>query len=290
MPVALDGPLLGALAPEVKQKVQDISARSQQKMQAYLEEQKKAGKEPDPVVLDQLRQQTRQELAQVLPPAELEEYLLRYSQNANELRSELAQLRFFNATPEEFRNLFRARDHYDQQIKLLYHGTDEASAKQRQALEQQRETAIRNALGPARYAEYVRLHDPAYREAVALAQEAGTPEAADVIYQLRQAAAQEQVRIRADTNLTAQQREIELSKIQLELLKAHALALGQELPPEPPPPPPPTIRHVVELGESIDKLALRYGVSIREILAANPGVDFNKVKPGDTLNVPVGKP
>ena len=284
--VVLDGPVLGTLSAEVKQTVQDINARSQQRMQAYLEGQSQAGKSPDPVELDRLRQQTRDELAHVLGPAELEEYLLRYSQNANELRTELTQLSFFNATAEEFRSLFRARDNFDQQIKLLYSGTDDASVKQRQALKQQREAAIKNVLGPKRYAEYLRLQDPAYREATALAQQAGMSKSTETLYEIRQATAQEQQRIRSNTNLTAQQQEIELSNIQLEQLKANAVALGQESPPEPPAPPVPTIRHVVEAGESIDRLARRYDVSIREIIAANPGVDFNKVKPGDRLNVP----
>ena len=50
----------------------------------------------------------RDDLARVLSPPQLEEFLLRYSQNANELRANLGQLRFFNATPDEFRAVFRA--------------------------------------------------------------------------------------------------------------------------------------------------------------------------------------
>ena len=66
-----------------------------------------------------LRQQTRDELAHLLSPPQLEEFLLRYSQDANDLRAEFGQLRFFNQTPDEFRAVFRATDPFDQRIQLL---------------------------------------------------------------------------------------------------------------------------------------------------------------------------
>ena len=83
--VVLDGPVLGVLAPETKQAIQDVNLRSQERMEAYLDAQRRAGKTPDPVELAKLRQQTRDDLAHVLSPPELEEYLLRYSQDASEL-------------------------------------------------------------------------------------------------------------------------------------------------------------------------------------------------------------
>jgi hypothetical protein len=132
--VVLDGPVLGALAPEVKQAIQDVNLRSQDRMAAYVEAQRRAGKEPDPAELAKLRQQTRDELAHVLSPPELEEFLLRYSQDANDLRSELGQLRFFNATPDEFRAVFRATDALEQRIDLLAGASDPSSLDARKAL------------------------------------------------------------------------------------------------------------------------------------------------------------
>jgi len=282
--VVLDGPVLGVLPADVKQAVQSISVRSQQRIQAYIES---AGGKPEAAELARLRQQTRDELARVLTPPQLEEFLLRYSETAHNLRNELGQLRFFNATPEEFRALFRARDALDQRIKLYGAGNDPATAGARGALEQQREEAIKNALGPQRFGEYQRLQDPAYRDAMAIAMKADRPGAAQTIYEIGQATALEQELIKADPSLTAQQKEIELKRIELEQLKANALAVGQELPPEPAPPPPPRQIHVVEPGETLDRLAARYGFSIREILAANANTDFNKIRPGDSIFLPV---
>ena len=117
--VVLDGPVLGTLPVEVKQAIEDISARSQERMEAYAAAQREDGKAIDAGDVARLRQQTRDELARILTPSQLEEYLLRYSQNANNLRSELGQLKYFNATPEEFRAVFRATDNFNQQLALL---------------------------------------------------------------------------------------------------------------------------------------------------------------------------
>jgi hypothetical protein len=80
--IALDGPILGTLTSDAKQAVANISARAEDRMSSYLAEMRAAGKTPDPAEMARLRDQTRTELAGVLSPAQLEEYLLRYSQTA----------------------------------------------------------------------------------------------------------------------------------------------------------------------------------------------------------------
>ncbi len=288
--LALDGPVLGLLTADVKAAVRQIVARQEQKVQDYLAAQRSAGKKPDPVELARLHQGTRDELAKILTPPQLEEYLLRYSSNAQELRGDLGQLKYFNATPEEFRNLFRAEDPFDQQIKLYYSGDDPASVQQRTALEAQRQEAIKIALGPERYAEYQRLQDPGFRDALAAAQQAGQPDSAQTLYEIGQATAQERNKIQADDSLTAQQKEIELKRMELDQAMATAQALGQSVPAEPPTPAPLRMVHIIEFGETLDQLAARYGLSIRDILAAHAHLDFTTLRPGDALLVPTGRP
>jgi hypothetical protein len=284
--VQLDGPVLGALPNEVKQALQEINSYSQDRLKAYVEARQRDGKPLEPVELAKLRQQTRQELARVLTPLQLEEFLLRFSLNATMLRTELGQLQFFNASQDEFRALFRARDAYDQQLVLLGDAGDPALAQQRAALEQQREAATKLALGEKRYAEYQRLHDEAFRTALGEAQQAGVPEAADTLREIRQAVADEQQRIRNDSSLTDEQKNIELKRIELEQLKATTLALGQELPPEPPLPPTPTRSHSFQAHDNLITLALQYDVSVNSIIAANPDVNFNRLRLGDTIRIP----
>jgi len=214
--IILDGAVLGTLSSETKQTLQEISQRSQDRVQAYLDEQKLAGQEPDPAVVAKLRQETRAELERVLSPGQLEEFLLRYSQNANNWRSMFGQLQFFNPSPDEFRAVFRATDNFDQQLELLGDADDPASVAQRKSLQDQKENALKITLGAKRYDEYRMLQDPIYRDAVAAAQQAGTPESARLIYTINLAAAAELDSIRGNTNLTEEQKTIELKRIELE--------------------------------------------------------------------------
>jgi LysM repeat protein len=289
-PVALDGPVLGALSAETKQALQEISGKSEDRLQAYLAAQRAQGKPADLAELAKLRQQTRDELARVLAPAQLEEFLLRYSQYANDLRAEFGRLKYFNPTPDEFRNIFRATDNLDQQIELLGDATDPNSVTLRQALETERENALQTMLGPKRYAEYRLLQDPLYRDAVATAQQNGTPDAVQVLYQINLAAAAEQNSILGDTNLTAEQRKISLTSLELEQLKANAIASGKDLPPEPPPTPAPTApprrTYTLQPGDSPAVIGIIYGVPEAAIRAANPGVNFSQLRPGDTITIP----
>ncbi len=284
--VVLDGPVLGLLAPETKQAVQDISTRSQERMQTYLQAMQDGGKQPDPIELARLRQQTRDELARVLAPAELEEFLLRYSQYASGLRSELGELKYFDATPDEFRAIFRATDALDQRIQMLSGATDINSVQGRKALEDQLQNALKLALGPARYEEFRLLHDPLYRNAVEVAQEAGTPEAAGTIYAINLATAEERQNILANTNLTAEQRNISLQGLQLDQMKANAIASGQDLPPEGPPPTPARRTYTLRPGDTSAIIAMIYGVPESAIRAANPGVNIDRLKPGASINLP----
>jgi LysM repeat protein len=215
---------------------------------------------------------------------------LRYSQNANALRTDLGQLRFFNATPEEFRALFRATDSVDQQLQALTGSIDPNSVAQRTVLEQQRENALKLALGPERYEQYRLLHDPLYQQAVADAQEAGDPDSVKTLYEINVATLDEQNRIRTNSTLTAEQKAIELKQIELEQMKAAAQATGQDLPPEPPPAvvpsTQPTTAHVIRQGESLATISFKYGLPISVLRAANPNLDFNQLKPGDALQIP----
>lgn len=286
--IILDGPVLGFLPAELKAAIQDVSQRTEERMLGYLETMRQQGKEPDLVELARLRQQTREDLARLLTPPQLEEFLLRYSQEAANLRTQLGQLQFFNATPDEFRAVFRATDAIDQRLQLLADATDANSLLARKNLEDQRENAIKLALGSTRYEEYRLLHDPLYRQAVQTAEEAGTPDAVRALYAINLAAASEQQSIAADTNLNADQKNIALKSLQLDQLKANTVATGGELPPEPSSTPatPPRRTYTVRPGDTLAVVAMIYGVPQSAIRAVNPKVNFNRLQPGDTITLP----
>jgi hypothetical protein len=202
--VALDGPILGKLPPETKLQIEEISASAARKAIEYVEAQRAAGKPLDPAEMARLRTEHRAELAKVLAPDQLEEYLLRHSANAQNLRD---QLQGFNATPDEFRAIFRARDEIDNDIQLHYSGNDPVSVKMREELEKKRDAAVASALGPDRASLYQATADPVFREAQLMAQQSGAaPETVLPLYQIQVETAKEKARIAADKTMTPAER------------------------------------------------------------------------------------
>jgi hypothetical protein len=293
--IVLTGPVLGNLSADVKQAVLDITTKSQQRTLAYLAAQKQAGKNPDPGELARIRQETRNQLSQILNPTQLEEYLLRFSQSASDLRHELQG---FDVTPDEFRKIFRATDAIDQQVALYYSGDSPTAAQQRATLQKQLDDAIRNNLGPDRYQELVMAKDPAYRDAVLAADDVGaSPGAVTNLYAINIAAAQEMDHIRNDPNLTADQKAQALKLIQAQQQAASDQVLGLAPPTPPTPPMPPAlqqqqqtfINHNYVPGETLDAIANNYGVSIDALRTANPGVDLTRLQTGSVIKIPSGQ-
>jgi hypothetical protein len=276
--VAFTDPLLDDLPDDLRAKVQDILTRWSQ--QAVTDKQAAAV----------LEQKMRFELAGVLSPPQLEELLSRYSANALNLNDQFAELKFFRATPDEFHNCFRATDQLDLQLRLLGDADDPVAQAQRQALRQQREFAIKTALGPKRYAEYQRLQDPDFRDAVAQTLASGSaPPAAQALFQINQETTIQKTLVQADPGLTETQKAVALKQIELDQMKARAQAEGQV--PEPPPLPVPMTEvnraYLLSSGESLASLAQRFQVSPDKIRAANPNLNFSAIKPGETVYIPV---
>ena len=286
-PIPLPGPILGNLPDEVKQTVQQIAAASVEKTRAYLLAQEADGKPLDPLQMAQLREETRQQLAAVLTPQQLEEFLVRYSDNADRLRRDLGSIEL---SPDEFRQLFRSIDQIDRDLQLRFGGEDAVSRRERERLEQQRLAAMQEALGPERFQTFQMLHDPEYRKALEAAERAGASRnAASALYEINRLAAEEFERIRNDLSLTAAEQQQQMSEVQSEQQRALATILNEPLPePAAPTAPaaPPLRAHVMEPGETLGQISLRYGVRIPAIREANPGVDINRLPPGAVINVP----
>ena len=288
--VALNGPILGELSPEVKNSVQDIITRSQQRGGAYLDAQKTAGKPADPTELARLGQQTRNELAQVLTPPQLEEFLLRYSQTAAILRD---QLRGVEVTPDEFRRLFDLSDPVEQQLQFVNPDLPGGAAEQTTYAKQLID-ALKSVLGPDRYQSYHMGQDPAYRDAVNLADEAGAPpDAIPKLYSLNQAIQQQQSVITNNPSLTDDQKAAQLAALQQQQQDAadQILGLAPPAPATPPTPPVPAVPapvavHPYSPGETVDQIAAQYGVPAASILLANPNLDFNGLQRGTPINIP----
>lgn len=210
----LTGSVLGAMPTETYNTVQEICNRSYDRSSAYMNSRLADGKPLDAIELAKLRNQTRVDLSKIMTPQELEEFLLRNSHNAQELRRELLG---FNPTPEEFRKIFHAVDPIDHQMQVEYGGPESLSPKQREQYQRQRELAIKEALPPNRYSAYLATKDPLYRQAQMVGQQYGlsSPSVSRLVEFYRTAQNQQQL-VMQNQALTPQQKSAQVQSLELQ--------------------------------------------------------------------------
>jgi hypothetical protein len=123
------------------------------------------------------------EFAAVLTPAELENYDLRASRTANNLRSELNG---FNPTEQEFRTLYQLKSAFDQQFGTMNGPLSPDLVQARRDARKQLSDQIAAALGPDRYADYQRASDYDYLQTTRLVARLELPPAtADQVYAMQ---------------------------------------------------------------------------------------------------------
>ena len=86
--VSLDGPVLGELSEEAKRAIIAIITDSQRRMEELQAKASAEGRKPTSAELAAIRDLSRVEMQKILTPPQLEEFLLRYSQTATDLRNE----------------------------------------------------------------------------------------------------------------------------------------------------------------------------------------------------------
>jgi len=101
---------------------------------------------------NRLEAEKRTELAKVLSPQELEDYNLRASRTANVLRATMGE---FTMTEQEFRDVFKVRQQFDEQYGVSI-GFDDAA---RSAARWETERQVHATMGDERYTQYVRERD-----------------------------------------------------------------------------------------------------------------------------------
>jgi hypothetical protein len=168
------------------------------------------------------------ELARILSPEELEEYHLRVSPTAMTLRRELDG---FEPTEQEFRDLFRLKQKFDEEFGPLsgFNGFDPVVAEKRAASQAELEEQIRQAMGESRYVEYQRAQDWAYKGALHAAEQNGLgKEAAVKVYELKALAEEQARQFRTDQSLTVEQQLEAMAMIRAEAERAVAEILGEK--------------------------------------------------------------
>jgi hypothetical protein len=173
----------------------------------------------DPQKLAEIETQRGQLLAQVLTPAEREQYELAMSPTAERLRGELIG---FNPTEDEFRMIYELWRGFEEKLAT-------ASPADREAERARLDADIRAKLGD-RATDYARVQNREYRDLVMFSVQYELPAAmARSLQDMREAALAVRESVMSDANLAGEQREVALRALQEEIERTIRASLGEQL-------------------------------------------------------------
>ena len=163
-----------------------------------------------------LEKEQRADLALVLTPKELEDYDLRASNTASQMRYNLTA---FAPTEAEFRAIFQLQQAYERQFDPLTAGISLEQSRARQEGQKAVNDQIKAALGPERGAEYERSTDFAYRQATLVAERLNLPATtAKNLWAAKADFEQRRTALFTDTSLSAEVRRTQTTALQQEAL------------------------------------------------------------------------
>jgi len=194
--------------------------------QAKMAESAKDG-QPDGNTMMKRQKEMEATIKQLLTPEEAMEYDLRMSMTANSMRNQIAG---FDPNEEEFLKVFKLRKGFDDEFSPFGRGDeDDAAQKKRTEAQKALDAQIKQTLGDARYEDYTRAQDYNFQQILRSAKqsELGT-EAAVKAFDMKEAAEDQASRIRADQNLSKEQRTAALSAIRQETESGLRETLGDK--------------------------------------------------------------
>jgi hypothetical protein len=214
----------GFLSPEKQEQLRALRDKYREQERALFAE---GGFSPENrAKLMALRAQQEAEMASILTPAEFEEYQLRNSWTARNMRENLVA---FQPTEQEFREIFKLQKAFDDQFGLWRGGGDDAFRQAREQAQQALEEQLRAILGEQRYQEYQLAQDPRYRDIYDFAQNNNlAADTARKIYEVRMAAEAERQRIQNDNSIPPDQRQAQLALIANQAKQALGTLLGPD--------------------------------------------------------------
>jgi hypothetical protein len=171
--------------------------------------------------------QQRAEIAALLSAKELEDLDLRTSETAERLRQEL---RGFEASESEFRQLFRVRQAYENTLATNTNVRDPNVLQVRAEAERRFAEEARAAVGDARYADYERARDQDFQNVLQLTQFYDLPvDLATRIFDLKRDVAARANGITSNAGLSEARREELLTQVQGDTERSLQGLLGSEV-------------------------------------------------------------
>jgi hypothetical protein len=159
----------GFIPKELREQVQDIESRmNDETQQVYADAQENNDWQYQQVDLRKIEKKYRAELAKILTPEQLQEWDLRHSQNANDLKNNLSA---FDPKEDEFRAIFKYKQTMDEVNPPRDPDADpvKLTAEERKANAEKQKAAdaeLASLIGTNRVAEYKLEQDYGYRSLI----------------------------------------------------------------------------------------------------------------------------
>ena len=178
----------------------------------------------DRAKLKLLNDEKDKDIRAVLTPEEYDNYQLRTSSTAQNMRS---NLQLFQPSEDEFRKIFALQSAFDQQFNTSMGGLNPELARQRSQAQTELTAQIKAALSPDRVTDYEKSTDSSYRMAVALVTRLDLPPAnATQLWSLQKDTQQRLTALRNDRTLSVNARNQALSSLQQEVTSRATGMLG----------------------------------------------------------------
>jgi hypothetical protein len=163
-------------------------------------------------------------IAKILSPQEFEDYALRTSRTANNLRSRLAT---FDVSEQEFRTLYQHLSAYDERFRRLSGPPTDEESRQLSAAQKQLEEQIKGTLGEERYREFERSTDYNYQQTARLVARLDLPAAAaSQVWSVQKEIQERATTLRGDQSLSEEQRNTQLAALGAEASTKITASLG----------------------------------------------------------------
>lgn len=204
-----------------------IPADKRQKIRAILADYERAQSLADDVQASQLKHDLDRRLAEVLTPAELEEYRVRNSETAESLRTLFANAPLDRET---FLAAFRVQKQIDDLSEVPAGPGDASALDARADAREQLEAQLSTVLGEQRFAEYERAQDPKYQDLVRVSQEQNlAPEAPVAAYETLQQAEEVTREIQLNPALNKQQEAQLIQQVDRQVESTFESVFGKEV-------------------------------------------------------------
>jgi hypothetical protein len=215
----------GFLTPEKQQAVEALQSKFREMERTlFAELRENRGSAEGRAKMMALRAQREAEMAQILGPQDFQEYQLRNSNTAREMRDNLGS---FSPSEDEFKKIFELRENFNNQFGFGRGGGDDAAREQRRAADQQLQEQLRATLGETRYHEYQLAQDDRYREIYDFTSRLNLPkETAQSVYDIRQTVEQQRQQVMNNQGMSLEERTAALTQ----MADATKQTLAQTLP------------------------------------------------------------